>query len=61
VEFASVFKSFGAEVTVLEALPRIVPVEDEDVSKELTRAYKKRGIDVNVAARSRRSRRPKAA
>jgi len=49
VEFASVFKSFGAEVTILEALPRIVPVEDEDVSKELTRAYKKRGIDVNVS------------
>jgi dihydrolipoamide dehydrogenase len=48
VEFASVFKSFGAEVTIIEALPRIVPVEDEEVSKELTRAYKKRGIDVNV-------------
>jgi len=51
VEFASVFKSFGAEVTILEALPRIVPVEDEDVSKELTRAYKKRGIDVNVSCK----------
>ena len=51
VEFASVFKSFGAEVTVLEALPRIVPVEDEEVSKELTRAYKKRGIDVNVGCK----------
>ncbi len=51
VEFASVFKSFGADVTILEALPRIVPVEDEDVSKELTRAYKKRGIDVNVSCK----------
>jgi dihydrolipoamide dehydrogenase len=51
VEFASVFKSFGAEVTILEALPRIVPVEDEEVSKELTRAYKKRGIDVNVGCK----------
>lgn len=51
VEFASVFKSFGAEVTIIEALPRIVPVEDEDVSKELTRAYKKRGIDVNVSCK----------
>jgi dihydrolipoamide dehydrogenase len=51
VEFASVFKSFGAEVTILEALPRIVPVEDEEVSKELARAYKKRGIDVNVSCR----------
>jgi dihydrolipoamide dehydrogenase len=49
VEFASIFKSFGAEVTVLEALPRIVPVEDEDVSKELTRLFKKRGIDVNTS------------
>jgi dihydrolipoamide dehydrogenase len=51
VEFASVFKSFGADVTIIEALPRIVPVEDEDVSKELTRAYKKRGIDVNVSCK----------
>src|SRR5580658_1673604 len=51
VEFASVFKSFGAEVSIIEALPRIVPVEDEEVSKELTRAYKKRGIDVNVSCK----------
>ncbi len=51
VEFASIFKSFGAEVTILEALPRIVPVEDEDVSKELTRLFKKRGIDVNVSCK----------
>jgi dihydrolipoamide dehydrogenase len=51
VEFASVFKSFGADVTIIEALPRIVPVEDEEVSKELTRAYKKRGIDVNISCK----------
>jgi dihydrolipoamide dehydrogenase len=51
VEFASVFKSFGSDVTIIEALPRIVPVEDEDVSKELTRAYKKRGIEVNVSCK----------
>ena len=51
VEFASIFRSFGAEVTILEALPRVVPVEDEEVSKELTRAYKKRGIDVNVGCK----------
>jgi dihydrolipoamide dehydrogenase len=51
VEFASIFKSFGADVTILEALPRIVPVEDEDVSKELTRLFKKRGIDVNTACK----------
>src|SRR5271163_2649178 len=51
VEFASIFKSFGAEVTILEALPRIVNVEDEDISKELLRLYKKRGIDVHVSAK----------
>jgi dihydrolipoamide dehydrogenase len=51
VEFASVFKSFGAEVTILEALPRIVNVEDEDISKELTRLYKKRGIEIFVGAK----------
>ena len=51
VEFASVFKSFGADVTIIEALPRIVNVEDEDISKELTRAYKKRGIEMFVSAK----------
>ena len=51
VEFASVFKSFGADVTILEALPHIVPVEDEEVSKELTRQYKKRGIEVNTSCK----------
>lgn len=51
VEFASVFNSFGCQVTIIEALPRVVPVEDEDVSKELLRAYKKRGIDVHVSAK----------
>jgi len=48
VEFASIFKSFGAEVTVLEMLPRMVPVEDEEISKELLRLFKKRGIDINL-------------
>jgi dihydrolipoamide dehydrogenase len=48
VEFASIFKSFGADVTILEMLPRVVPVEDEEISKELLRLYKKRGIDVNL-------------
>jgi dihydrolipoamide dehydrogenase len=48
VEFASIFKSFGADVTILEMLPRVVPVEDEDISKELLRLYKKRGIDVSL-------------
>jgi dihydrolipoamide dehydrogenase len=51
VEFASIFKSFGTDVTILEFLPRAVPVEDEDISKELTRLFKKRGIDVNTGAK----------
>ncbi len=51
VEFASVMNSFGAEVTILEALPRVVPVEDEEVSKELARQYKKRGIDINTSCK----------
>jgi len=51
VEFASIFKSFGAEVTIIEALPRIVNAEDEEISKELLRLYKKRGIDVHVSAK----------
>ena len=44
MEFATVYNSFGVKVTVLEALPRIVPLEDEDVSKEAARAFKKKGI-----------------
>src|SRR6201986_782928 len=51
VEFASIFKSFGAEVTILEDLPAILPVEDEEVSKELLRQYKKRGIEVNTGCK----------
>jgi dihydrolipoamide dehydrogenase len=48
VEFASIFKSFGAEVTILEMMPRMVPVEDEEIGKELLRLFKKRGFDVNL-------------
>jgi dihydrolipoamide dehydrogenase len=51
VEFGSMFRSFGTEVTILEFLPRMVPVEDEEISKELTRLFKKRGIDVNTGAK----------
>jgi dihydrolipoamide dehydrogenase len=51
VEFASIYRTFGAEVTILEFLPRMVPVEDEEISKELTRQFKKRGIDVNTGAK----------
>ena len=48
VEFASLYRSFGTEVTVIEMLPRLVPVEDEDVSKELLRSFKKKGINCFV-------------
>jgi len=46
VEFASIYNSFGTQVTILEALPRVVPVEDEEISAELTKAFQKRGIQV---------------
>jgi len=45
-EFASVFRSFGSAVTLVEMLPRVLPIEDEDVSKEAERQLKKRGIKV---------------
>ncbi|HXZ40038.1 MAG TPA: FAD-dependent oxidoreductase, partial [Terriglobales bacterium] len=51
VEFASIFQSFGSEVTILEMLPRLVPVEDEDISKELARVYRKRGINFHTGAK----------
>jgi dihydrolipoamide dehydrogenase len=51
MEFASMFRTFGTEVTIVEFLPRVVPVEDEEISKEITRLFKKRGIDVNIGAR----------
>ena len=51
MEFASIFRSFGTELTILEFLPRVVPVEDEEVSKEITRLFKKRGIDINTGAK----------
>jgi dihydrolipoamide dehydrogenase len=51
VEFASIFRSFDGEVTILEMLPRLVPVEDEEVSKELARVYRKRGINFHTSAK----------
>lgn len=50
VEFASVFRSFGADVTVVEALPRLVPAEDPASSAALQRAFRKRGIAVRTGA-----------
>ena len=51
VEFASAYRSFGAEVTVVELLPNLVPLEDADLGKELARAFKKRGIKVHTGTR----------
>jgi dihydrolipoamide dehydrogenase len=51
VEFASIYRSFDCEVTIVEMLPRLVPVEDEEVSKELARVYRKRGINFYTGAR----------
>jgi dihydrolipoyl dehydrogenase len=51
VEFASIFRSFDSEVTILEMLPRLVPVEDEEISKELARVYRKRGINFHTGAK----------
>ena len=51
MEFASIFRSFGAEVTLVEMLPRLVPVEDEDISKELARVFRKRGISHFTSAK----------
>jgi dihydrolipoamide dehydrogenase len=51
VEFASVWKSFGSEVTIVEALPRLVPAEDEACSKALERAFRKRKIAFTTGVR----------
>ncbi len=51
VEFASVWKSFGADVTIIEGLPRLVPNEDEACSKALERAFRKRGINFSTGVR----------
>jgi dihydrolipoamide dehydrogenase len=50
-EFASVWRSFGAEVTIVEALPHLVPLEDEQASKALERAFRKRKIGFELGAR----------
>ncbi|MEK6611354.1 MAG: dihydrolipoyl dehydrogenase [Gemmatimonadota bacterium] len=50
-EFADVFSAFGTKVTLIEVMPRILPLEDEDASAEVARAFKKRGIEVLAAAK----------
>jgi dihydrolipoamide dehydrogenase len=51
VEFGSIFNRFGTDVSVFEMLPRVVPVEDEEVSQELDRAFRKAGIRVETGAK----------
>jgi len=53
-EFASVWSSFGADVTIVEALPHLVPLEEETCSKQLERAFRKRGIKQELGARFER-------
>jgi dihydrolipoamide dehydrogenase len=57
VEFASIFNRFGTQVTLIEMLPRLVPVEDEDVSKELERFFRKHGIRCETGAKAANIRR----
>lgn len=51
VEFSSVWRSFGSEVVIIEALPHLVPNEDEAISKQFERAYRKRGIEFKLGVR----------
>ena len=51
VEFADVYRTYGAEVTILEALPRLVPIEDEEVSTQLARAFGRRGIAIKTGVK----------
>ena len=51
VEFSSIWRSFGAEVVIIEALPHLVPNEDEAISKQFERAYRKRGIEFKLGVR----------
>lgn len=60
VEFGSIFRSFGSEIGIIEFLPRVVSNEDEDISKELERSFKKRGIGINVNAKVEKVEKTKA-
>src|SRR5690606_20747636 len=50
VEFAYVYASMGTKVTIVEFMPNIVPVEDEDVSRELAKQYKKLGVEIHTSS-----------
>lgn len=51
VEFASIFSTFGVKVTIVEALPQILPLEEPEISQELTKIFKKQGIEIMTGAR----------
>jgi dihydrolipoamide dehydrogenase len=51
MEFADIFNAFGVKVTVIEALPRILPLEDAEASDTLSKSYRKRGIEVIAGAK----------
>mgnify|MGYP001025445246 CR=1 FL=1 len=51
LEFATIWNSYGVEVTIVEMLPRLAPLEDEEVSKEISRAFKKKGINIKVGTK----------
>src|SRR5262249_49949008 len=51
VEFASIFNRFGSDVTIVELLPRLVPVEDEAISAELEKSFRKQGITAHTGAK----------
>jgi dihydrolipoamide dehydrogenase len=54
MEFASIFRSFGASVTVVEMMPRLLPLEDEDVSKEVEKVFRRRQIEIMVETKVQR-------
>src|SRR6185436_4806135 len=51
VEFASIFRRFGSQVTIIELLPRLVPVEDEAISAELLKSFKKQGMTIHTGTK----------
>jgi len=51
VEFASIYSRFGSSVTMVEMLPRVLPLEDEEVSAEMQKAFRKRGIEIRVGTK----------
>ena len=55
VEFASVYSRFGAETTIVELLPRLVPLEDEEVSKQLEQSFRKRKIKSQARHQTRKT------